>query len=99
MASAAMPISRKDDKLRKKEIEFLAACCTFKHEGGNLDRFDKLSEYLIENAVCKNPRVVSHYKTKLAGKRWIKADRYSFELSDLLTTTDKPKTFICELAK
>lgn len=99
MASASMPSAKNADKLRKKEIEFLASCCSYKHQGGNLSQLNKLSKYLIDAGVCKNPREVSHYKTKLAGKKWIRADRYSFELSELLSTTDKPKIFTCELAK
>ena len=97
MASAAMPPSRHADKLRKSEVLFLSACCVYMHEGGQLYRFDKLSKYLIESGVCKNNRQVSHYKTKLAGKKWIKADRYTFELSELLKPSDKPKIFTCEL--
>lgn len=99
MASAAMPQTHSGDKLRKREIEYLAACCVYRHNGGNLSRFNLLAKYLVEKGVCKNPREASHYKTKLAGKKWIRADRYSFELSELLKNTDKPKIFTCELAK
>lgn len=93
MASALLPDAKKADKLTKKEMDFLTLCCVYNHNGGNLEKFSQLSKYILDQKFLNKKKAVSFYKTKLASKSWIKADKDTFELSNLLKNTEDPKVF------
>lgn len=91
MANVSLPPD--SDRLTKKEITFLAHCCTYNHTGHSLDRFSVLAKYIISTNMCKNAKEVSFYKTRLGAKKWIKAARDTFELPKSLLDPKEPKSF------
>ena len=97
IASALLPESKKKDKLRKKEIEFLAICCDYAKSGNKLDNFSLLSKHIIMTGLCKSPSEVSWYKTTIGVKKWIKVGRDVFELNPFLMNEKLSTTFTCEL--
>ena len=91
MANAG--VRKKEDRLLPKEIQFLARACVYINEGNDAGRFDKFAEYVVKSGLCATKKTVSHYKSVISSKRWIKSDRYTFEISDLLKKPEEVKTF------
>lgn len=91
--SALLPENKKADKLTNKEMEFLALCAVYNYNGNNLEKFSGLSRFIIESKHCSKKKAVSFYKTKLASKNWIKADKDTFELPIVLQNVDDVKKF------
>lgn len=93
MANALLPEDKKEDRLTKKEIRFLAYCCVYMHNGNNVEKFSAMAKYIVNVAGFKNSREVSTYKTRLGTKKWIKAARDTFVISNLLMNPRDEKVF------
>jgi hypothetical protein len=96
--SALLPEAKKANKLTNKEIEFLALCAVYNYNGNNLEKFSGLSKFIIESKHCQKKKAVSFYKTKLASKNWIKADKDTFILPNALQNVEDAKNFEISLA-
>lgn len=77
LTSSVMP---ENMELTWKEREFLAECCYFNYNGGDLNNFSELSEYLLGIRFFDKKSDVSVYKTKLSNSRWITSKRGKFLL-------------------
>lgn len=69
-----------DMELTWKEREFLTECCYFNYNGGNLNNFAELSDYLLGIRFFEKKSDVSVYKTKLSNSKWITSKRGKFLL-------------------
>jgi hypothetical protein len=61
--------------LAKKEVYFLAHCCRFTWLGYDITDHDLLCDYMLEVGVFSERNLVSQYKTKIAGKKWIRIEK------------------------
>lgn len=69
-------------EIDNRTIEFLAHCCVFNYEGGDLTVIKDLNKYLFSKGFLKSEtsNQASVHKTKLAKKRWIIGGRGVFDL-------------------
>lgn len=67
-------------ELSWKEREFLAECCVFNYNGGDLNNFTDLCKYLLDIRFFEKKSDVSVYKTKVSNSKWITSKRGKFVL-------------------
>lgn len=75
-----------DKRLTYKEVCFLAKCAVYNFEGNDLNDFEKLSAYFLNNKIFKRKNDVSLYKYKLSLKKWVISNSKEFVLPGLLSS-------------
>ena len=70
----------KENRLSGKQTYFLAHCCKFKQEGGNISNMAALSRYFLNNEYLNGRQQIRNYKNKIGVAKWAKTGYNIFEI-------------------
>lgn len=70
----------KENKLSNAQLDFLARCCEYHANGGNLRNMGMLTRHFINNGYLSTAQQVRNRKVAVGGKKWIKTGHNVFEL-------------------
>lgn len=82
-------LKKDEEQLTATEADFLLNCCIYNFNGGDLNDFNSLWEYLNkETLFIRRRNDLSTYKLKLSIKKWAKSARDVFKLVQSLDVVE-----------
>lgn len=85
----------KEFRLSKAQADFLARCCEYRANGGDLRKMWKLTKYFVDNGYLSDAQQVRNRKAALGTKHWIKTGYNVFELPEGLRSV--PTNYIISI--
>lgn len=70
----------RENRLSEAQSEFLARCCEYHANGGNLRNMGKLTRHFVSNGYLNDAQQVRNRKVAVGAKKWIKTGHNVFEL-------------------